>query len=580
MLILLAALVFWTGCTINVDSPQTPTIAVSPTQDETAIARLATPTPSVTPSSTTTATHTLEPTLTATATITDTVTATLTLTHTITSSATPTTTKTYTPTSTATSTVTHTATETIAPTATKTYTPTEPTTVTATSSSTASPSATYTPTAPIIQLVIPTATPGSTKTFTPFPTVTPLMISTKEADHIRSEPSPSRTPGGIYTLTPLPTPPPTLTPVSATGTVVATASEGTFFDPNAPADGAESLPVAPVGNEERPSGPAISEQNSIVISYAGQIMPIVVLPDGIGTGSAITQGRIFAMNSSGQVAVVTATGELAVNNSQLMVSPASEFGLNENLSYSDLAWSDDGRFLAIRVDATNPHDSSSFESGIWIYEPATNSSWQIFRNTYEGQVEQLHEQHRALRAIWAPNSAALAITVETPVGLGTVFLPVKHSANDWVNAIPYADATWANDSTALIVSGQMWDGPNVIGRITLDTTWTYTEYLNQRDTGLAMQAAIQLQDRRIVFLGSTAASFALYAVPPVPGEQPIRLTAPITGQIVTAEWNTQRTAVLVTVKADNQQQLWVAHINGTISNSTLPGIPIDVARWR
>lgn len=364
------------------------------------------------------------------------------------------------------------------------------------------------------------------------------------------------------------------------GPVATTASEGTFFDPNAPAAGVESLPVAPVGEGEGPSGPTIPEQSSIVISYAGQIVPIIVLPNGISTGSTITQGRIFAMSGSGQIAAVTAAGELAVNDSQLMVSPASEFGLNENLVYGDLAWSEDGRYLAIRVDVANPHDSSSFESGIWIYEPETNSSWQVFRNTYEGQVEQLHEQRRALRVIWAPNSTALAITVETPVGLGTVFLPVKHSANDWVDAIPYAGATWTIDSAALIVSGKMWDGSNVIGRIALDTTWTYTEYLNQHETGMAMQAAIQLQDGRIAFLGSTAASFALYAVPPVPDEQPIRLTAPINGQIVTTEWNAQRTAVLVTAKVDNQQHLWVAHINGTISNNTLPGAHIDMARWR
>lgn len=364
------------------------------------------------------------------------------------------------------------------------------------------------------------------------------------------------------------------------GPVATTSREGTFFDPNAPTAGVESLPVAPVGDVEGPSGPAIPEQRSIVISYAGQVVPLIVLPDGIGTGTAITQGRIFAISGTGQIAAVKATGELAVNDSQLMISPASEFGLNENLIYGDLAWSEDGRYLAIRVDATNSHDSSSFESGIWIYEPETNSSWQVFRNTYEGQAEQLHEQRRALRVIWAPNSAALAINVETPVGVGTVFLPIKHAANDWVNAIPYADATWTTDSTALIVSGQMWDGSNVIGRIALDTAWTYTEYLNQRDTGLVMQAAIQLHDGRIAFLGSTAASFALYAVPPVPGEQPIRLTAPINGQIVTAAWNTQRTAALVTVKVDNQQHLWVVHTNGTISNSTPSGVGIDKASWR
>lgn len=392
--------------------------------------------------------------------------------------------------------------------------------------------------------------------------------------------SPTHTPGGIYTLTPAPSPPATITPALVAGTGEGASGEGTFFDPNAPAAETDALPIAPIGEDEGPSGPAIPEQSSVVVSYAGQIVPIISLQDGISAGPAIAQGHVFAMSRAGQIAAVSATGELAVNDTLFTISPASQFGLNENLNYGDLAWSEDGRYLAIRVDAINPLDVTSFESGIWIFEPATKRSWQIFRDTYEGEVEQLHEQRRARHVIWAPNSTVLAITVETPIGLGNVFLPVTHSANDWVEAIPYADATWTADSTALIVSGRTWDGPSVVGRIALDTTWSYTEYLNQNNTGLVMQMATQLHDGRIAFLGSTADSIALYAMPPIAGEQPVRLTAPITGQIIAAEWNEARTAVLVTINADSRQQLWIAQINGTTSNVTLPDSHIDAAHWR
>lgn len=576
---LMSLLLLLTGCKVNIDAPETPTIIASPTQDETAVAHLATKTPTLTPTATTaptltpTGTATATPTLTATASPTPTVTASPTLTHTPTATATPTRTPTGTarptipPTSTATPTVTASPTATYTPTATETARPTAAPTITL------APPPTLALTESIAQIVIPTATPGITSTFTPFPTLTPNLTATWQADNA---PPPTRTPGGIYTLTPVPTNPPTLTPdLNAT----ATAGAGTFYDPNAPATGPESLPVAPAG-DTGPSGPAMREQAYLVVSYAGQVVPILDLPNVIGgSGTALAQGDIFAVSPGGQIASVGADRWLVVNGWRVIVSPASEFGMHENLSFGDLVWSPDGQRLAMRVDAADPNAFNGIDSGMWIYEPSTHRSWQIFRNTY--QAAQLGDQRRAVTVQWAPNGLALAVTVDTPLGRAHVFMPVEHDVNQTINAIPYAYATWALDSGSLIVSGYKWGESTVVGRVALDSNWTYTEYLNQSTAGLIMQAAIELYDGRIAFLGGPMPdAFGLYIIQPVPGALLVRMSPEIPGQLMSAEWNADRSAVLATVQTGGTHRLWIIRINGATQDVTPSlGAP-SAAHWR
>jgi hypothetical protein len=627
------------GCRVNIDAPETPTIIASPTLDETAVARLATKTPTLTATATRTPTATITPTLTPTGTArptnTPTPTATASPTLTVTPSPTVTSSSTATHTATATATMTPTGTATARPA--NTATPTRTATASPTSTVTASPTATQTPTITstltatasatptaiptltltgtatarptdtptitltppptltpteaiaqlaiptatpmlistesIAQIAIPTATPGVTNTFTPFPTLTPNLTATLQANNALP---PTRTPGGIYTLTPAPTNPPTLTP-SLNATV--TPGEGTFYDPNAPASGQESLPVAPAGNTG-PSGPPMREQESLVVSYAGQVVPILDLPNVIGgSGTALAQGDIFAVSASGQIASVGADRWLVVNGWRVTVSPASEFGLHENLSFGDLVWSPDGQRLAMRVDAADPNVFNAIDSGIWIYEPSTHRSWQIFRDTY--QAAQLGDQRRAVTVQWAPNNLALAVTVDTPLGRAHVFMPVDHDVNQPIDAIPYAYATWAPDSASLIVSGYKWGQSTVVGRVALDSNWTYTEYLNQSATGLIMQAAIQLYDGRIAFLGGpTPDTFGLYIIQPMPGALLVRISPEIAGQIVSTEWNADRSAVLVTSQTGGAHRLWIIRINGTAQDVTPSlGAP-NTAHWR
>ncbi|MBI5957588.1 MAG: hypothetical protein HY866_02565 [Chloroflexi bacterium] len=542
------------GCTLNVDAPQTPTVVVSPTLDETDIAQLATRTATTTKTATSTATFTA------------TTSATPTQTQTITVTASPT----ITPSSTAT------LTATLRPTSTITASPSATATLTETITVTPSQTGTLTPTA------APSNTPTSTPSLTLAPTATRLAEI--------ANPTATQTPDIPSTPAASATPPPTITPARVSPTLIfitpnlvtpGSDGGGTFFDPNAPASTQESLPIAPLG-QSGPSGPVMPEQSSIIISYGGQVVPLLPMPEGVSLGAPLVPGETYAESNSGQVASVGLNRLLYVNNAPMIVSPASQYGLPDNLSIGHIVWSPDERYVALRVDAANPAEQNAIDSGIWIYDPVSGYSWQIFRSTYPGQVTQQHEQRSAVDMQWAPNGLALVIRVETPLGMANVFLPINDNANHFVDSIHYANATWTTDSTGLIVSGATWDRLSVVGQVAADSTWTYTEYLSQQNTVMIMQAAIQLYDGRIAFLGSlTPDSFALYAIQQAAaGYQPVQLSSILSGQVVAAEWNTERTAVLVTTQTNGIYRLWVIRIDGTSADTTPASGLIGTAHWR
>jgi hypothetical protein len=90
-----------------------------------------------------------------------------------------------------------------------------------------------------------------------------------------------------------------------------------------------------------------------------------------------------------------------------------------------------------------------------------------------------------------------------------------------------------------------------------------------------------LFDGRIAFLGgATPDSAALYAIQPTPGAPPLRLSTTIPGQVVAAEWNAARTAVLVTVQSGGSYRLWIIRTDGTAQDVTPAGGPPTVAHWR
>lgn len=581
LLLMAVVLLAATGCEVNIDAPQTPTVPVSPTLDETGIARWATRTP----------THTLTPTPipsfspTVTGTVSPTHTTTPTLTQTPSPTATPTQPATFTPRATLTRTSIPT------PTATASGTPTSTPTVTATPTDPPSmtPAPLPSPTPTVALPAVPSATRRPTQTFTPFPSITPDLLGTEQArTAVALAVSPTRTPGGIYTLTPVPTtatPPPTLTPAQ-TNTPARPANNATFHDPYAAPGTQAALPVAPPG-ESGPAGsaPSLPEQNAVVVSYAGQVVPLLDLSGAGGATTApLAQGDVFAVSQTGQVAAVGPDDELYVNGAPMLISPASRFGLPPNLSVSDLAWSPDGHRLTFRIDAANQGAQNAINAGVWVYEPGSERSWQVLRTTHESQVAQLHEQQQPTLVQWSPDGAGLTITVDTPLGRGHVVVSPFRDLNDPANSatlepLPFEYASWSMDSRAVIVSGQHWDGQAVAGRVALNDDWTYTEYLNQATTGLIAQAAIELPDHRVAFLGSRAAeSFALYVM--WPGQPPEQVSPILDGRVIRAEWNPERTAALVTAQVGSAYRLWIVRTDGRAQDSTpAAGVPTS-AHWR
>ena len=589
------------GCGLNIDSPQTPTVAASPTLDETQIALHATPTWTLTK------TPTVLPSRTLTSSPTQTSTATFTVTVSVTSSPTgtavPSATLTLSPPPTAT------------PFDTPTHTASPLPSITSSPIKTPSPTLTISPTQEIVELNIPTATdiptlpptltslpsltstipstippaitdiPHPTETFTPFPTITPNLTATSDVLNLDpSIPTVTYTPGGIYTLTPLPPP---LTPLLAPATPE---GGGAFSDPNALASGQDGL-SAPQVSDNGPSGPPLAEQQRIVVSYQGQVVPLLgldALTGGVKSGAALDQGAVFAVSAGGNVAVVRADRLLYVNGAPMLISPANRFGMPENLAITDLAWAPDGARIAFRVDAGDPNQQNAIDSGIWVYEPATARSWQVFRTGYAGQIAPWENVQRPLTIRWSPDGTRLLVPYLGDAGRATALLDVGLDINtlasgdyaSYLNEMGFADATWSLSQSAVIVSGSHQGGATVLGRIDLGAGWTYEEYLNQAITGLVMEAAAELTNGWIGFLGSSGGSFALYTVAPYPGSSYNTLTTTIPGTIVAAAWNDVRSAVLVTVQNGGASRLWLLTIGGTARDVTPPGGAPDVARWR
>lgn len=590
------ALLVWAlaGCGINVDGPRTPTIAASPTLDATAVALRASPTPTLAPSATASPLPSESPAPTGTATPppsdTPTVTATASLTATVTASATATLPPSPTRTPTHTTTPQPTATRTLAPSATPSRAPTITPRPSRTPSATGTRVPSATPTSNATATAVFTPTPAATTT--PAPTLTPSALPTLDPGEGGGDNA-----GLIATWTPSPT------PGAVAGVPTGQAGEGAFVDPNAPTTGQESAPVAPEAppGDTAPGGPTMPEEEQIVVSYVGEVVPYLSLV-GVAGGSEpapLGQGTIFDVSSAGQVATVGENHWLTINGEPVVVSPASQFGPPANLSLGAVEWSPDGQYVALRVDDATPGSQTLTNGGVWIYDltdPANPQSRQIFRNGYPGLVEQRGDERVASGGlVWSPDGSRLVIPVTTwyegaDAAPGVVVVSRDVDVND-ANldpaakvplALPFGGATWTLDGTALIVSGPASGGASVVGRWDL-VTGEYMEYTNQGASGLAMQAAAALPDGWIGFLGSTTPGrdVALYLLPASPGAPMSPAVSPtIPGEVIAAEWNPARTAIMVLARTETGDRLWLVQSNGTAQDITPPGGAPASIDWR
>ena len=629
-----------TACESMVDGPITPTVAPTSTPDETAIALRASATP----------TATFTPSLTPTDSATPTLPPTETPTFTATPSNTPSVTPTFTATSTGTVTPSPSATATDPPTATRTPTETPTRTATATRTPTPRPTVTPLPTQTPLPSATPTLPPTETPTFTATPSVTPSITPTPTAtlrplEAYTFTPWPSVTPeqaGTPSVLLPSPTVPPpvefatftpfpTQTPDPAQAPLVLPTptprppivsppptqglesgepdfslgpsptpppgEPGIYFDPGAVAT-ADVAPVAPpaeLGAAEI-GGPPLPEQESVIVSYQGQVVPLLTLTGGLNA-APLAQGDIFDVASTGAIAAIgsapSGQSELRINGQPLTVSPSSQFGLNTNLRYADVEWAPDGSRLAFHVNAANPDDPTAIDSGVWVYRPGEDTAHQVFRTGFEGHVAQAHEQRAATDITWSPDGSALLIRVTTPRGFANVVTPASHDVNlapdgGFIESLPFADATWAANGRDVIVSGAVWDGgPEVVGRVNTQTG-EYREFLNQQTTGLVMRAAFEVEPPSstepnaspglIAFLGGPSPDgFALYTFRP--GGAPTPVSGTIPGQVQHAEWSRERRAALVTVQSPTGPRLWIVRLDGSAQDVTPAAGPFTDAGW-
>ena len=412
-----------------------------------------------------------------------------------------------------------------------------------------------------------TAIAGPTRTFTPFPTLTPNLTATAigapTVDAFHSD-----------------APPVAEEPGQDAG--------GTFYDPNAPASTQSSLPVAPAGAEIGPGGTdVLPEAAQVVINYGGQVVPILDLSNLPGSGSAAAGTgvqTVFAVGADGQVAQYNGE-QLVVNGAPFQADPATLYGLDPNLHVIDLVWSPDGARLAITLTISSWDHDKAISAGVWVYEVGTGEAHHVLRDqsggTYQG--DQAGEQGRPIGVQWAADSGSLIVTVQTPLGQGSVPLSAFKDVDDPAPVLPYAWATWPPGRTDfVVVSGSSWDqnGARFVGRVPVgggasraDAVWQGGE--------LNPQAAVMLPDGRVAFLGGPLDSaFALYAFDPSAADRtPVQLSGWLSGQIMTVEWNAERDAALVTAQVAGQQRLYVVRVDGASQDAT-PGEGLSgAAHW-
>ncbi len=577
---LLVFLLGVSACDVVPSPESTPTSIPSPTQqDATRVAIIRTSTPQPTSTSSVTPTSSLVP-------PTQRPTQRASLTASATSSRTATYTLTHTPRPTRTSTPSHTHTLTFSPTLRNTETPSRTPTWTLFPTSTA----------------LPTRAPSDIPTFTPRPSNTASATPTHTAS-----PSTNVSTDTILTLT--------TTPAEPQVIVQATRPSSTpvpFTTPRPTINRAiNPLPTAEAGNvnlnesddliSETPL-PFSSPTPDIIFLPTADRGPVIQptnTPFGFNSGN-ITVGTntsiLFAsgnqyVNSTGTPIVAGASafdfgaspnqvaayypseGWFYVNGVRLETSPASEFGLG-NKRITQIDWAPNNAIVAFVVDGEDP--ANAFDYGVWIYDVGSGRARQIFRNE--------PNYRRALDIQWSPNNGALLITIrsESPPGIVHTILALDHDPNDRSYIVhTYSYATWAPNSGSVIVSGRNTDGSIVLGRILLPNQ-NYIPINATAPDVVFTNAAIETIGGQIYFLGSPNESgpHRLYRINAEGGEAAIISTTSVSGELVDAEWNNERNALLAVFNMAANRRAYVFNISGGVTDVTPPSGIVGDVRWQ
>ncbi len=116
----------------------------------------------------------------------------------------------------------------------------------------------------------------------------------------------------------------------------------------------------------------------------------VVRPGGGIVATAPPNLSGYSVNpQTGQLAAVDSTGYLFIDSQPFVKSPMSIYSLNGPRKFlvQRVRWSPDGRLLAFKVVTPNAMSGTlsfpdTINDGVWVYDPSTGESRQVFRNEY------------------------------------------------------------------------------------------------------------------------------------------------------------------------------------------------------
>ncbi|MEP7285920.1 MAG: hypothetical protein ABI947_09145 [Chloroflexota bacterium] len=274
--------------------------------------------------------------------------------------------------------------------------------------------------------------------------------------------------------------------------------------------------------------------------------------------------------------------------------PYNGNGKHAKQRFMQARWSPDGRWLAYIVETPDAERGqlgwqATIDDGVWLLDTSTpNSTPQfIMRNAYDAPYDK--PLRVAYNINWASDNDAMLISVKRPGGTGSILVGKGIHADDVANGLftvlPYVSSAWQADSQGFVVATAPGNDPAkvvVIGR----DIGKVTLIADGVPLRLWMQDPTRLADGRYAFLAKPSSSgkiegdssgLALYAM--WPDQTPAQVTPLLSGEVVSAAWNPNRTALLVVLRTAQGIQAKVIGIDGNITDYTTQARGSTSVHW-
>jgi Tol biopolymer transport system component len=276
-------------------------------------------------------------------------------------------------------------------------------------------------------------------------------------------------------------------------------------------------------------------------------------------------------------------------------APYTGNGKHSKQKFVQARWSPDGRWLAYivqRPDAEKGQlgQEATIDDGVWYVDTSTPNAEPIFvmRNTYDAPYDK--PLRVAFNINWANDSDAMMITVRRPNGVSSILVGKGIRANDQApglfTQLNYVGGTWALDYQSYVGTTP----PDFNGGATLGIVGRDIGKIQNIADGAAykvwMQNPALMHDGRYLFLGKPSEDGKLHDGPTGlmlyamwPGQPPSQLTPPLSGEVISASWSPNRTALVVTIKVGSQIQTKVLTTDGTVLDFTAQGRGSPGVHW-